>query len=82
MTIKSRLRSGFFMAVYLLFPVVYFCYNAGEATRLETFSYRISMSWVIFALSGLIAVLIAGLTISIQSVRVALVNPINSLRGE
>lgn len=66
------------LAIVIASPIAWYAMSQW----LETFSYRISISWIVLALSGLIAVLIAGLTISIQSIRAALVNPINSLRGE
>ncbi len=49
---------------------------------LESFAYKAAISWWIFALSGCIAVLIALLTISFQSVKAALANPVKSLRSE
>ncbi len=49
---------------------------------LENFAYAISVSWVIFLLSGLGALAIAFLTISIQSTKAALANPVDSLRDE
>lgn len=49
---------------------------------LEDFAYRISISGWVFGLAGLVAVGIALLTVSFQSVRAALANPIKSLRSE
>ncbi|TNE59257.1 MAG: ABC transporter permease [Bacteroidetes bacterium] len=49
---------------------------------LETFSYHIQVPWWIFLLSGLAAILIAFITISIQSVRAALGSPVKSLRSD
>ncbi|GAA4410386.1 ABC transporter permease [Nibrella viscosa] len=49
---------------------------------LQTFAYRINLDWWIFALAGLLAVLIALLTVSFQSVKAALMNPVKSLRSE
>jgi putative ABC transport system permease protein len=44
--------------------------------------YRITIGWWMFAASGLLVVLIALVTVSFQSVKAALTNPVNSLRSE
>jgi putative ABC transport system permease protein len=49
---------------------------------LQGFAYRISISWWLFAFTGLTAVTIALCTISIQAIRAALANPVKSLRTE
>ena len=49
---------------------------------LQDFAYRIDISWWVFAAAGLIAVFIALVTVSIQSIRAAVANPVNSLRTE
>lgn len=49
---------------------------------LEDFAYRISPPWWLFGLAALIAFTLAGLTISIQSIRAALVNPVKSIHAE
>jgi putative ABC transport system permease protein len=49
---------------------------------LQNFAYRVAISWWIFLAAGVLAVGIALLTISIQSIRAALGNPVNSLRTE
>lgn len=49
---------------------------------LTEFAYHIHIQWWIFAISGLLAIAIALLTISAQSIKAALSNPIQSLRNE
>jgi len=49
---------------------------------LEGFAYRIDISWWIFTLAGLAALLIALLTVSWQAIRAAMANPVESLRDE
>jgi putative ABC transport system permease protein len=49
---------------------------------LQDFAYRISISWWIFPVAGVFVLLIAVLTISFQSVKTALANPVKSLRTE
>jgi putative ABC transport system permease protein len=49
---------------------------------LESFAYRIELQWWMFAIAGSMAILIALLTVSFQSVKAALMNPVESLRSE
>ena len=49
---------------------------------LAQYAYRVGMEWWIFALAGIAAVLIAVVTVSWQSIRAALMNPVKSLRSE
>jgi ABC-type antimicrobial peptide transport system permease subunit len=49
---------------------------------LDDFAYRIDIEWWVFALTGLLAVGIALLTVSFQSIKAALMNPVKSLRTE
>lgn len=49
---------------------------------LEAFAYKVSLSWWMFALGGLLSVLIALVTISFQAIKAALANPVKSLRSE
>lgn len=49
---------------------------------LQDFAYRITLSWWMFATGGAFAVLIAFLTISSQSLKAALANPVESLKNE
>jgi putative ABC transport system permease protein len=49
---------------------------------LQSYEYRISVSWWIFAATLFLSIAIALLTISFQSVKAALMNPAKSLRSE
>ncbi len=49
---------------------------------LADFAYRTDMPWWLFVLAGLLAAFIAFLTVSFQSVRAALANPVESLKTE
>ena len=49
---------------------------------LENFAYRINISWWIFVVAGITALFTALFTISFQAVRVAVANPVKSLRTE
>ena len=49
---------------------------------LQSFAYKISLSWWIFALTGLSALAIALLTVGYQTIKAAKMNPIQNLRTE
>jgi putative ABC transport system permease protein len=49
---------------------------------LQDFEYRVDISWWIFLAAGVLALLIALLTISFQAVKAALANPVKNLRSE
>ena len=49
---------------------------------LEDFAYRISMPWWIFVTAGILAAVIALVTISFQAIKAAIANPVKSLRTE
>ena len=49
---------------------------------LQGFTYRIDISWWIFALTGIISIMIALITIGYQAVHAALMNPVKNLRTE
>jgi len=59
-------------------PVAYY----GMSKWLEGFAYKISIGWFVFVMAGLVALAIALLTISFESIKSAMSNPINSLRSE
>jgi len=49
---------------------------------LQDYAYRIDITWWIFLLAVLIAIIIAFLTISFQAIKAAVANPVKSLRTE
>ncbi len=49
---------------------------------LQDFAYRENIQWWIIALAGVVSILIAFVTISFQSIKAALTNPVKSLRSE
>ncbi|HMG09911.1 MAG TPA: FtsX-like permease family protein, partial [Mucilaginibacter sp.] len=46
------------------------------------FAFRISIQWWVFVMAGIVAVVIAFVTISFQSIKAAMANPVKSLRSE
>lgn len=49
---------------------------------LQDFAYRIDISWWVFVAAGVIAILIALITVSFQAIKAAMANPVKSLRTE
>ncbi len=66
------------ISMIIAFPLGYYLMSKW----LQDFAYRIEIKWWIFALAGLITMLIAFLTISYRSIKVANANPVKSLRAE
>ena len=65
-------------AIVIACPVAWYV----MADWLKDFENRISISWWIFAAGGLLAVIIAIITIGSQSIKAALMNPVKSLKSE
>jgi putative ABC transport system permease protein len=66
------------VAFVIAVPVSWYTMNQW----LEGFAYRTTLSWWVFALAGISALLIALLTVSWQSFQAAVTNPVDSLRDE
>ena len=49
---------------------------------LKDFPYRVDIHWWVFVMAGLLSILIALITVSYQSIRAGLANPVKSLRSE
>jgi putative ABC transport system permease protein len=49
---------------------------------LEDYAYRVTISWWVFLLAGVMALLIALVTVSLLAMKAALANPVKSLRSE
>ena len=49
---------------------------------LQAYAYRISIGWGVFAITGIVSILIALVTVSFQSVKAALASPVKALRSE
>jgi putative ABC transport system permease protein len=67
-----------FIACIIAFPLSYWSMNKW----LQSFAYRINISWWMFVLAGVSALLIALLTVSFQAIKAAVANPVDSLRSE
>jgi predicted permease len=79
----TRLLSKDFLQLVIIscviaFPVAYWAMQ----NWLKTYQYHIGIQWWVFAVAGLSAMIIAVVTISFQSIKAALANPVKSLRSE
>jgi len=66
------------IAIFIAAPLAWFAMHQW----LKGFAYRIDIQWWLFGVTGLLAMLIAFVTISFQSVKAALANPVKSLHAE
>ncbi|MFD2573012.1 ABC transporter permease [Spirosoma soli] len=66
------------IAVVIASPIAWYVMNGW----LQDFAYKINIAWWVFALAGLVAVSIALVTVSFQSIKAALMNPVKTLRSE
>ena len=80
--IVSMISKDFMRLVLLAFvitvPIAWLAVNSW----LENFAYRTAISWWVFMVSGLLMFVVALLVLSVQTIRSALTNPVNSLRTE
>jgi len=66
------------ISIIIACPIAWYAMNKW----LQNFAYRIDLTWVVFALAGIFALLIALLTVSFQSYKAASKNPVEALRYE
>jgi len=66
------------IAFTISIPITLFAMNSW----LQGFAYRINIGWLVFAVSGLLSMVIAFLTVSFQALKAALAKPVKSLRSE
>jgi putative ABC transport system permease protein len=67
-----------FIAIIIATPIAWYAMHKW----LQDFAYKTEMSWTIFLIAGLLAIIIALITISFQSIKAAIANPVKSLRTE
>jgi putative ABC transport system permease protein len=81
-TIAAMLSFDFiklvFIAMLISLPAGWFLMNKW----LQDFAYRVNIQWWVLTVAGIAAIIIAFITISFQSVKAALANPVESLRSE
>ena len=75
---SREFTSWVLLANIIAWPIAYYTMHRW----LQIFVYRSDIGFLVFILSGLIALVIALLTVSFQSIKVATANPVDSLRYE
>jgi putative ABC transport system permease protein len=66
------------ISIVIATPVAWYSMNKW----LQDYSYRIIINWEIFFIAGMLAIVIALLTVSFQAIKAAIANPVKSLRTE
>ncbi|GAB3643384.1 ABC transporter permease [Spirosoma arcticum] len=66
------------IALLIATPIGWYAMNQW----LTDFAYRINIEWWVFPLAGVLAILVALLTVGAQSIKAALINPIKSLQAD
>jgi putative ABC transport system permease protein len=74
----NKVSGSVLIAAFIAFPVAWYAMHKW----LQDFAYRIDIGWMVFVFAGIVALLIALLTVSIQAMKAAVANPIKSLRTE
>lgn len=65
------------ISIFIAVPVAWYTMTLW----LSDFAYRVSIQWWVFALSGVLAIVVSLLTVSYQAIRAALLDPVKSLRN-
>lgn len=81
-TITTLLSKDFLKLVIISFVIASPLAWWAMRSWLQDYSYRVSISWWVFAVTALLSMLIAVITVSYQSIKAALANPVKSLRSE
>lgn len=66
------------IAIILASPIAWYVMREW----LQTFAYRVNITWEVFAITSFVAIMIAIFTISFQAIKAAMVNPVKNLRTE
>ncbi|MBC9909876.1 ABC transporter permease [Chitinophaga varians] len=66
------------IAIFIATPLTWYIMSRW----LQDYAYRIQIQWWMFAITGLVTVAIALITVSLQSIRAALANPVKALKSE
>lgn len=67
-----------FIAVIIATPLIYYA----SLNWLEGFSYHVQLSWGTFLIAGVMAIVISMITIGVQTLRIQLINPAETLKDE
>ena len=78
--IVHLLTKEFFILMAIAFAIAVPLAWMGMNSWLQSFAYQINIAWWMFALAGMIVVTVAFATISFQTIRAAMTNPVKSLK--
>jgi ABC-type antimicrobial peptide transport system permease subunit len=67
-----------FISLIIASPIAYYFMH----DWLQNYEYRVTISWWVFAITGIGALAITIFTVSFQAIRAAIANPVKSLRTE
>jgi putative ABC transport system permease protein len=81
-SITTLLSKDFLKLVIISFIIATPLAWWGMDKWLQSYAYRVNIEWWVFALACFISIIIALLTVSSQSIRAAIANPVKSLRSE
>jgi len=80
--VVQLLTKDFIILIIIAFliatPLAYY----GMDKWLQNYSYRIDISWWVFAIAGIGALVVTIMTVSFQAIKAAVANPVKSLRTE
>jgi len=76
--LSTRFTRLILIAVVIAIPIAWFAVDSW----LKSFAYRVNADWMIFLTASLAALAIAWITVSYESIKSAIANPVNSLRTE
>jgi len=81
-SIVSMLTKDFIVLVCIAMAIAAPLAYWGIHKWLQDFAFRINIGWMVFAIAGVTAILIATLTVSFQAIKAAIANPVKSLHTE
>jgi ABC-type antimicrobial peptide transport system permease subunit len=76
--LSSEFLTLIIAAILIGSPIAWYSMNVW----LESFAYRISIQWSVFAIASITIIIVALLTVSFQTIKASLINPVKSLRSE
>jgi len=76
--LSSGVTKLLLIAVVIAIPVAWWAISSW----LEGFAYKVNLNWIIFLGASLVALALAWITVSFESIKAALSNPVKSLRSE
>lgn len=76
--LSSNFTRLILLAIIIAIPLAWY----GANSWLKEFAYRVDVGWGVFLTAAIVAILIAWVTVSFESVKSAIANPVKSLKAE